>query len=360
MQLKNKIIIAAAGSGKTTYLVQESIRRNTEKLLIVTYTNKNKEEIIKKFVEINGYLPANVEVKTWYSFLLSDWVRPYQNFVYPEKRIDSIFFREKPANYYIKKANIKGYYINEKNEIDKDRISDFAIQCIEKSNGKVIRRLEEIYDSIFIDEVQDMSGYDLDIFLIFFHSRINMVLVGDIRQATYSTTNSPKYKKYRGINIIDFFQEQEKRKRCQIDYLYINHRCNQAICDFSDNLFANLPPTKSMNTKLTGHDGLFIIKSKDVSDYIEKFKPQVLRYDSRTKIDRAINFGESKGLTFERVLIKPTKKMEHYLKTGQMNLDDITLAKFYVATTRARYSVGFISDIESINVRGVEKFKFIK
>ncbi len=356
MQLKNKVIIAAAGSGKTTYLVQETIRRNTSRVLIVTFTNKNKEEIIKKFIQIHGYLPANVNVKTWYSFLLSDWVRPYQNSVYSEKRIESIFFRDRPASYYVRKTNIRGYYLNERSEIDKDRLSDFAIQCFEKSNGKVIKRLEEIYDCVFIDEVQDMSGYDLDIFHIFFCSRINMVLVGDIRQATYSTTNSSKNKKYRGINIIDYFREQEKRKRCHIDYIYINHRCNQAICDFSDNLFANLPSTKSMNTKITDHDGLFIINPEEVSDYIEKYNPQVLRYDSRTKIVRAINFGESKGLTFDRVLIKPTKKMEHYLKTGEMFLDDITLAKFYVAVTRARYSVGFISNIESINVSGVEKY----
>jgi DNA helicase II / ATP-dependent DNA helicase PcrA len=358
MQSKNKIIIAAAGSGKTTYLVQESIKRNTSKVLIVTFTNKNRGEILKKFMQLKGYLPSNVEIKTWYSFLLSDWVRPYQKSVYPEKRIESIFFRDTPANYYIKKTNIKGYYLNEKNEIDKDRISDFAIQCFEGSDGKVIRRLEEVYDYIFIDEVQDMSGYDLDLFQIFFNSKIHMVLVGDIRQSTYSTTNSPKYKKFRGTNIIGFFLEQEKRKRCHIEYLYINYRCNQAICDFSDNFFASLPPTKSMNSEITGHDGLFIINSKDINAYREIFNPQVLRYDSRTKIDQSINFGESKGLTFDRVLIKPTQKMEHYLKTGEMLLDDVTLAKFYVAVTRAKYSVGFISDIESINVSGVEKYIF--
>ncbi|MFS0600879.1 UvrD-helicase domain-containing protein [Peribacillus frigoritolerans] len=358
MQSKNKVIIAAAGSGKTTYLVEETIKKHLRKILILTFTNKNKLEIIKKFNEMQGYLPSNVEVKTWYSFLLSDCIRPYQKNVYSDKRIDNVFFRDKPANKYIKKSNIEAYYLQNKSQIDKDRISDFAIQCFDKSIGRAIKRLEEIYDYIFIDEVQDMSGYDLDIFQIFFTSKINMVLVGDIRQATFSTSNTPKNKKYRGINIIDFFRDQEKKSKCKIEGLYHSHRCNQIICDFSDNMFSHLSPTKSLNNKNTDHDGIFIIKTKDLLKYREKFNPQVLRYDSRVKIDQAINFGESKGLTFDRVLIKPTKKMEQYLETSEMFLDDVTLAKFYVAVTRARYSVAFISDIESINVNGVTKYTF--
>lgn len=356
MQLKNKVIIAAAGSGKTTFLVNEAIKKSNYKVLIVTFTNKNKAEIIKKFIGIQGHESANVEVKTWYSFLLSDCIRPYQKCVYSENRIESVFFRDKPASYKISKTNIKGYYLNGKNEIDKDRISDFAIECIEKSNGEVLKRLEEIYEYIFIDEVQDMSGYDLDLFQFFFKSKIKMILVGDIRQATYSTSNSSRNKKYKGINIIDFFELLEKRKMCKIEYLYHSYRCNQAICDFSDELFANLKPTQSLNKEETDHDGLFIVSTEDVNVYIDRFNPQVLRYDAKTKIDFAINFGESKGLTFDRVLIKPTQKMNHYLKTGEMNLDDVTLAKFYVAVTRARYSVAFISDIDCINVSGVTKY----
>jgi DNA helicase II / ATP-dependent DNA helicase PcrA len=164
MRLKNKVLIAAAGAGKTTYLVKESLNLNNNKTLIVTFTNKNREEIIKKFIELQGYIPSNIEIKTWYSFLLSDCIRPYQNTMYSGNRIDGVFFRTKPASRYIKKTNIKGFYLNGNNQIDKDRISDFAFECFKRNGNKVINRLEEIYDYIFIDEVQDMSGYDLDIF----------------------------------------------------------------------------------------------------------------------------------------------------------------------------------------------------
>ena len=44
----NKLIIAAAGSGKTTYLINEAMRFKDDKILITTYTEANEDEIKKK------------------------------------------------------------------------------------------------------------------------------------------------------------------------------------------------------------------------------------------------------------------------------------------------------------------------
>ena len=43
--MNNKLIIAAAGSGKTTYLINEAMKFKDEKVLITTYTEANEEEI---------------------------------------------------------------------------------------------------------------------------------------------------------------------------------------------------------------------------------------------------------------------------------------------------------------------------
>ena len=58
------------------------------------------------------------------------------------------------------------------------------------------------------------------------------------------------------------------------------------------------------------------------------------------------NFGAVKGQTFERVLIVPTKNMEKYLSTG--NVEEITAAKekIYVAITRAKFSVAFLTSCQ--------------
>lgn len=62
----NRLIIAAAGSGKTTYLVKHAMQQS-DSVLITTYTIANESEIRKKFIELNGCVPHNVTIQTWYS-----------------------------------------------------------------------------------------------------------------------------------------------------------------------------------------------------------------------------------------------------------------------------------------------------
>ena len=49
--------------------------------------------------------------------------------------------------------------------------------------------------------------------------------------------------------------------------------------------------------------------------------------------------------------------MEKYFRTGELDLDETTLAKFYVALTRAKYSVGIISGTKNVKVNGTYNFK---
>lgn len=48
--MSNKLIIAAAGSGKTTHLVEEALKITEGKVLITTYTEANEQEIAKNFI----------------------------------------------------------------------------------------------------------------------------------------------------------------------------------------------------------------------------------------------------------------------------------------------------------------------
>lgn len=61
---KNKLIIAAAGSGKTTHLVKEALNIKDQNVLVTTFTEANEEEIKKKFTSENGGVPSNVTVQT--------------------------------------------------------------------------------------------------------------------------------------------------------------------------------------------------------------------------------------------------------------------------------------------------------
>jgi DNA helicase-2/ATP-dependent DNA helicase PcrA len=349
--VKNKIVIAVAGSRKTTSIVEDALNNDgNKKILILTYTIENLKQIENYFIQKNGSIPCNVVIQSWYSFLLSDGVRPYQNFVYDKARITAIYFQEGRSVPYTNKNNIDRYYFSSDGRIFTDKLSDFACLCNYKSNGLVLDRLERIYDHVYIDEAQDLAGYDFDFLELLLCSSLCVTVVGDNRQATYFTNCSPKNKKFKGKNIVDLFRYWERRKLCRIDEKNECYRCNQMICDFADKVYPEMPRTKSLNKISTGHDGIFTVREAELSDYINRYTPQVLRDTKKTDTFglSALNFGLAKGQNYDRVLIFPNGPIKTYLKNGDPNkLKDITRAKFYVALTRARYSVAFFCNDET-------------
>ena len=335
---KNQVIIATAGSGKTTRIVDEALKVGKQRVLITTYTNENLEQIQNVIIDKAGYIPSNISVRSWFSFLLQDGVRPYQNHVHDKGRVRSIFFPKKPLRYHKKDD-----YLTCSNDIYSDKVSEFVYECHKKSNGLITRRLEKIYDWIFIDELQDFAGYDLNFLEILFESAIHTFAVGDPRQATYSTNNAKKNSQHKKSNIYMWLKQKESAGQIAIEEMHTSHRCNQCICDFADKLYPELPTTLSKNNVTTTHDGIFRIAKEDVNDYIKTHKPEILIYNKKTDTTglRAINIGMSKGRTYNRVLIFPTKPMLEYLKTEDLSkAGDKT--KLYVAVTRARYSVAFV------------------
>jgi hypothetical protein len=91
-------------------------------------------------------------------------------------------------------------------------------------------------------------------------------------------------------------------------------------------------------------DGVFKVCEQGLKYYIDTYNPKILR-DSRktdTKNLPALNFGLSKGQTFERVLIFPNGPIKANLKDRDASrLKDKTKAIFYVGLTRAMHSVVF-------------------
>jgi DNA helicase-2/ATP-dependent DNA helicase PcrA len=222
-------------------------------------------------------------------------------------------------------------------------VSKFACGLIKRTDGKPIRRLEDVFDHLYIDEVQDLAGWDLELVEALMKSRIWVTLVGDHRQATFSTHSAHKNKPYAGANIILKFKEWKRAELCDLEFQSISHRCVQPICDLADRLFPGMPRTTSLNQKATGHDGVFAVRERDIEAYMAAFGPQTLRYDRRMKNvpGRPINYGASKGLTFDRTLIFPNNPLSKFLVTADPK-DAGSVAKIYVAITRARQSTAIV------------------
>ena len=80
--MNNTAKMSAAGSGKTWDICHEaleSVKRNDKRSLIVTYTNRSTESARQEIRKQNDdVLHPRIIVKTWYRFLLSDMIKPYQ------------------------------------------------------------------------------------------------------------------------------------------------------------------------------------------------------------------------------------------------------------------------------------------
>lgn len=58
--MSNKVIIAAAGSGKTTHLIETALQARNAIILITTFTEENEKEIRTRFLkETDAYHPMS-------------------------------------------------------------------------------------------------------------------------------------------------------------------------------------------------------------------------------------------------------------------------------------------------------------
>lgn len=358
MPSDNEIILAAAGSGKTTTIVESAISDRNKRAALVTFTNNAEQEFRSKCYEIAGHVPAHVRPITWFSFLLQHFVRPYQSALLPG-RIKGLAFVQGHSTQGIKASNRRVFNTDKRYRIYSDKIARFACEIIAATNGAPLRRAEEIFDHIYIDELQDLAGFDLDLLEYLLASDLDVTLVGDHRQATYRTHQSRRNQKFGGTHIVDKLKEWDGQNTAQIVIHNHSWRCVQSICDFADLFFPNAPKTTSKNQTVTAHDGVFLVHERNLETYKERYRPQALRFDRRTKVSETpiYNFGEAKGMTFQRVLIYPHGKLKAYLKTGDLKDAGLSLAKLYVGVTRARQSVAICvpdsfkpSPIHGVNV----------
>ncbi|MCW5203061.1 UvrD-helicase domain-containing protein [Desulfobulbus sp. US4] len=379
------LVLASAGAGKSRLIVKQSLEKVAlgKKVLILTYTKNNQEELVKKFCEISNIVPSTVTIKGWFTFLLEDMIRPYQSCLFLD-RIPNIHFNDKGdphkrVNPSTKKSmyirgrkekngpnyNPKHFLTSKEGKAHTTYISKLAYRVNSLSKGKPIMRLSEIYQTVCIDEVQDLIGWDFEVMKSLSKSNIDQFCcVGDFRQTLYSThvtTKKPKdnHEKLDCFGGIGLTLEQ----------LNISWRCTQKICALADLVHKKenvYEPTKSKMQEIDpdypDHLGVFVVRSDNVEAYLKKYQPTILRASRSSQKTlcngrEAFNFGESKGMGFDRVLICATNKHKDFLagKEDAFKNDKTSKAKnaLYVAITRARFSVAFLYD-GVINLDGVE------
>ena len=378
--MPNRLIIAAAGAGKTYQIISESLEavRAGKKVLVITYTEANQRELVSRFEEKEYALRANFVVKGWFSFLLEDFIRPYQTCLFPE-RIDSIRFNDSNPHRKGKYAipgraeslasggvNPKHYLSDGATSVHTQFIAKLARKVSDQSENKAIKRLAEIYDHLYIDEVQDLIGWDYEVIdLVRQLSDLEVICVGDFRQTIYATAHATKKPTTSAEKLDKFISMgfEQQPNSC-------SRRSLQSICDFADQVHAGegYEKTDSLVTQVpdefNSHQGVFVVKHSDLDSYLEQFAPTVLRWSipasnfiKNSNIDK-VNFGKAKGLGFDRVLILPTNKILQYLKKDnkvfKQEKTEKSKNQLYVAITRARYSLALLVDDAEASKIGID------
>ena len=346
--MNSSVTLAVAGSRKTQSIVNRCASGKPCRRLALTLTTAGQEELTRR---LEQHCPADQlpEVAGWFSFLLNNWVKPYVPDLFPGRRVTGFSFdgaQEEGAQY--RKGAPR--FLSADGLAYRRYLAKFAYDVAVASRGAVLDRLSRIYDEIYIDEVQDLVGWDLELLELMLKFPITLQMVGDPRQSLISTNErDPKNPEFRGLGLTRWFEQQEKAGRLTVEHSNTTYRSIQAIADFADTIFSTnhgFKPTISRNDTVTFHDGLFTVSKHDFPEYKAQFNPQCLN-DNLLRgagIDADFQtFGIVKGLTWEHVAIAPTNTVIDFIAKGKP-LKDKTACGLYVAVTRARQSVAFILD----------------
>lgn len=244
-----------------------------------------------------------------------------------------------------KKQNDFNYYYAGNKSIKHNETVIFAYKLLRLSEKEIIQRLYQQYKSIYIDEAQDLAGTDIEIVKMLIDSKINVTLVCDPKQATFSTHNERKNKGQSGKNISVFFKNMEKLNKLKIIYQQKSRRFGNTIACLANKIDPSGESlTGSDLIEKKEHEGIFFITKDNLEYYCQKFNPQILVNTKNTAAKlpnnlSGLNFGNSKGLTFDDVVIIPPTPLKRFLLLNE-NLKSPT--KYYIAVTRARHSICFV------------------
>lgn len=342
----NTVILAVAGGRKTQSIIDDCrSRMDDRRILVLGYTTASQDELATR-IRAAGVHGHRVEVMGWFTFLLQHLVRPYLPLLYEGRRLAGFNFDGDPGRY----ATGAERFLDKDNSAYKLHLAKLAYDVMMASNNGAIDRLEHIYDEVYIDEVQDLGGWDLDVIQALLQSKLRITMVGDMRQALLSTNvRDPKNKKFRREKIFEWFQLMERKSLLKIIQKPSTYRSNQVIAIFSDSIFdpeLGYASTVSASTDTHPHTGLFTVRESDAAAYAQSLEALCLRHSKSVAkhLDLPfVTFGVAKGRTVDHALIFPTKKALEFLAEGTQ-LEGGAACSLYIGVTRAKHSVAFISD----------------
>ncbi|MEM9596019.1 MAG: DNA helicase UvrD [Acidobacteriota bacterium] len=328
--MDKRVILAVAGSGKTTRII-ESLHPE-KRSLIVTYTVNNARNLRDGIIEAFGHVPPNVTLRSYFPFLYSMCFKP---FLWRKTRARGITWDRPPPPGRFKQSEQR-YYMNTQRRMYHNRIA----KLLERQMviDPLCRRLEKYYDELLVDEVQDIGGHDFNLLMHLATCRMDIQLVGDFFQHTFDTSRDGAVNK--GLHT-DFdryrarFQEaglaEDRTTLCK------SYRCSPTVCAYvSDHLGVDMQSHREASTAIqwveTREEAQRLY---ECTETIKLFLKEHYKYGCTSR-----NWGASKGDSYDDVAIVLSKESCRRLKNGTARaLKPATRNKLYVALTRAKRDV---------------------
>lgn len=323
--MDKRVIFAVAGSGKTTYIVEQL--DDSQSSLLITFTNNNFENLRRKVIMKFGYLPTNIKIYTYFTFLHSFCYKPYLLLQYRTKGIN---YKYRPNRY----ARGKQRYIDKHQRLYYYRIAKF----LKENNilNDVNRRIEKYFNNLFIDEIQDFAGNDFNFLKNISKVNLNVLYVGDFYQHTFDTSrdanvNAPLHKDYQQYQI----KFKNMGFNVDLDSLNKSYRCTASVCEFiSQKIGIEIYSHRTTDTNV-----VYVANSQDAKRITSSNDIVKLFYQEHHKYDCcSMNWGESKGIdNFNDVCVVLNKNTEKYFNSNKLNeLSPMVKNKLYVACSRTR------------------------
>ena len=331
--MDKRVIFAVAGSGKTTFIIDNL---NYEKrTLLVTYTIENYQTLRRKISIKFGCIPENITIYTYFQFLYQYCIRPLLGY---SANIRGIDWKASPPQ-RTSKSNERHYLTNER-RLYHNRMAKLLIES--NSMNEVCERIEKYFDLFCVDEVQDFAANDFNFLMAVCQANLEILFVGDFYQHTFDTSRDGNtrgnlhkdYEKYKA-------EFQGVGLHVDNETLVKSYRCSPQICAFvTEKLGIAIESHRNDSTELLAVDEEETAITLFSDDGTVK-----LFYDLQSKYQcNSNNWGKSKGRDdYHDVCVVLNQTTQGLFEADKLtDLNPTTRNKLYVALTRARGSVHLV------------------
>lgn len=338
--MDKRVVFAVAGSGKTSSIINQLT--NDSRCLIVTYTDNNTRHLKSRVIQKFGKLPDGVRIFSYFSFLYSFCFRPICGYEVKTKGVN--FNYPLPQYAQRTKKDTKEHYIDKSDRLFSNRIAKLLIEF--GVVPEIIQRLEQFFDLVCIDEVQDFAANDFNFLCALAKVNVEMRLVGDFYQHTFDTSRDGNTQKSLHDCFVKYCKKLEKSGfTIDLESLSNSYRCSPSVCSFvAENLGIAIQSHREDIVRVE-----FVSECYEIHEIYNNGSIVKLFFQkSNTYSGNTANWGNTKGLDhFQDVCVVLNPKTFKAYKEGTLEeLSPTTKNKFYVACTRAKGNLYFISEVQ--------------